>query len=967
MMAIENYKFVSPTVEFREVFQGRPRRDATEVGPVVIGRFRKGPGMVPTVVRDLKELEQVFGGPEAGVGSRTNDFWRERFPQAPMYASYAAYAYLQNAGPLTVINVKGTANNVTTSAGFAGYPKSDNDLSPDPTVASNAGAYGLFLIDSASLDGTVYGATGQLAAVWYLNSGSSIRLAGDEIGGTTDVTSEDSGSYHWFLGAEGKEFTAIIKQTGVTQTAITSSFNFDESSPKFIRKVFNTNPVKTNDALVDTSKSTNYLRYYLGETFEDVVARNIVSSSAGKVYGCIVALAQGSKNYANYRHTARSGRTGWVISQHVGDPANFNKRTNSQKLFRLVELNTGEYATRNLKVSIANVRYSKNTNNQYGLFDVEIRDISDTDASKSIVESFVNCTLDPNSNSYIGKKIGTKYKEWDFNRQEWVEYGEYENVSKFFRVEIDPTVDASLTSPSLVPFGFFSAPRAAGFSSNQGASAGTGAIVTGSSFTGLATAAPHSAFGAIAQVNNSTASYVMPEAPLVDYASDSPANDVRDAYFGVAFNKSGSTEYYKGFVDYTKVSPTGLDIDDEENQSIFTLDEIRQQGVGSTPRYNAFFQEGSYTEVTTNNQSISRRGPVSPLPIGNTGHKAVIDAGFNNFTMPVFGGFDGFDIAEREPLNHRSGGGALESGVDETTSAAYSSLKIAIDSIADPEVIDLNVASMPGIKNVGLTDRLIDVCEDRRDVLAIIDLEGDYTPITEGTAAVLPNIETVLSNVDTRNFNSTYAAAYYPWCAAQDPRTGNKVWLPPSVPALGTLAYTERVGELWFAPAGFNRGGLSRRAAGINITDVSRVTKKRDRDRLQDVGVNPIAKLGRDIVIYGQKTLSAEIIDTNRINVRRMMIYLKKTLANIAKETLFEGNVQATWDTFLSRVDPVLKNLKSTLGIEDYKLVLDESTTTEALKDQNIMYAIIAVKPVKSIEYIALDFALLDDRAAFND
>ena len=965
-MAIENYKFVSPTVEFREVFQGRPRRDATEVGPVVIGRFRKGPGMVPTVVRDLKELEQVFGGPEAGVGSRTNDFWRERFPQAPMYASYAAYAYLQNAGPLTVINVKGTANNVTTSAGFAGYPKSDNDLSPDPTVASNAGAYGLFLIDSASISGTTWDATGQLAAIWYLNSGSSIRLSGDAVNGGTNVTPENSGSYQWFSGSNGKEFKVIIKQTGVTHanTAITSSFNFDESSPKFIRKVFNTNPVKTNDTLVDTSKSTSYFQYYLGETFEDNIARNVASSSAGDVYGCIVALANGSRNHANYRHSARAGRTGWVISQHVGIHTDFNTRTNSQKLFRLVELNTGEYATRNLKVSIANVRYSKNTNNPYGLFDVEIRDISDNDASKVIVESFVNCTLDPNSNSYVGKKIGTKYREWDFSTQEWVEYGEYENVSKFFRVEMDPTVDASLTSPSLVPFGFFNAPRGAGFTSNQAAVDGGGAVVNGTSFIGLATVAPHSAFGAISQVDNTTASYVMPEAPFVLSASDSPATDVRNAYFGVDFSRSGSKEYYRGFTDYTKVSPVGLDIESEENQSIFSLDEIVQGATAGTKTYSAYYESGSHLNGTS---ISSTTGPASPLPNGNTGHKAVIDAGFNNFTMPVFGGFDGFDIAEREPLNHRSGGGALESGVDETTSAAYSSLKIAIDSIADPEVIDLNVVSMPGIKNVGLTDRLIDVCEDRRDALAIIDLEGDYTPITEGTAAVLPNIETVLSNVDTRNFNSTYAAAYYPWCAAQDPRTGNKVWLPPSVPALGTLAYTERVGELWFAPAGFNRGGLSRRAAGINITDVSRVTKKRDRDRLQDVGVNPIAKLGRDIVIYGQKTLSAEIIDTNRINVRRMMIYLKKTLANIAKETLFEGNVQATWDTFLSRVEPVLKNLKSTLGIEDYKLILDESTTTEALKDQNIMYAIIAVKPVKSIEYIALDFALLDDRAAFND
>ena len=715
-MAIENYKFVSPTVEFREVFQGRPRRDATEVGPVIIGRFRKGPGMVPTVVRDLKELEQVFGGPESGVGTRTNDFWRERFSQSPMYASYAAYAYLQNAGPITVVNVKGTANNVTTSAGFAGYPRSDADLSPDATVADNAGAYALFLIDSASHTSGTYSKTGQLAAVWYLNSGSAIRLTGTDVAGNA-VANTGTGSYQWVKSTNDKEFTAVIQQTGVTHanTVITASFNFNESSPKFIRKVFNTNPVKTNDALVDTTKSTSYHRYYLGETFEDSIARNIANSDPGEVYGVIVALAQGSKNYANYRHTARRGRTGWVISQHVGAASTFNLRTNSQKLFRLVELNTGEHATRNLKVSIKNVRYSKNSNNEYGLFDVEIREISDTDANKKIVESFVNCSLDPNSQSYIGKKIGTRYKDWDFNTLEWVEYGEYENKSKFFYVDIDPDVDASLTSPSLVPFGFFNAPRAAGFSSTMGASTATGEVVTGSSFVALPTVVPHSEFGLIEQVASSTASYVMPQVPFVVSASDSPANDPRDAYFGADFSKNGSTEYYRGFVDYTKVSPTGLDVTDEENQSIFSLDEIRQSKVNTTNIYDAFYDEGSYKESSAALQSISRKGGASPLPTSNTGHKAVIDAGFNNFTMPVFGGFDGFDISEKNPLNHRTGGNALETGMDETTSAVYSTLKIAIDSLADPEVIDLNLASVPGVKNVALTDRLIDVCENRRD------------------------------------------------------------------------------------------------------------------------------------------------------------------------------------------------------------------------------------------------------------
>jgi len=967
-MAVENYKFVSPTIETREVSQGKTRRPVEEVGPVIIGRFTKGPWKA--TIQDEKELLQVFGQPESGVGSKTNDFWRERYAQAPTYGSYAAYAYLQNAGPVTIINLKGLEHPRKTTGGEAGYPKSSDDLTPNATASQNAGAYGLFLIDSAS-SYTANSPKGVLAAVFYLQSGSSIRLTGEDVDGN-NVTSETSGSAHWIKSSGvNKQFTTVIKQQGVShgKSAITASFDFSENSSKFIRKVLNTNPVLTNGELVDTSKAYAYSRYYLGETFEDFANRKLTSGSvAGDVYGCVLALHNATVNYADYRQGAKKGRTGWIVGQNLETTGSFDPKQLT-KLFRFWDLSEGEWSSRNVKVSISNIRFSRNDITGYGLFDVEFRNIDDHDTNPKFIESFVNCSLDKNSPNYIGKKIGTKYSEWDYDLKEWTEYGFYENKSKHFRVEIESGIDSGLTDPRLLPFGFYNPPTNPTFQVMAGASL-TDLNISGSELLakGGVNDIPHAPYDGVYMSLNTTASYDFPQPQFILSSSDVNVSDPRDVYFGADYTINNSQRRYTGFVDYTKYLPVGLS-DNETYQEVFTLDNVRQSSgsVGGW-KLDAFYESGSHLA----GDSMTARGVESPLATSTVGYKAVLNAGFNSFTAPIYGGFDGFDITEKEPFHHRAGGGSIESGKTEFNSAMYNSIRVAIDSIRDPEKVDLNLASIPGVKNTSLTDSLIDVAESegRTDFLSVIDLEGDYTPNTEDSTAEtarMPNVDTTISNLETRKINSTYAASYYPWAVAEDPFSSNQVALPPSVAGVGVMAYTQRVGELWFAPAGYNRGGLSRRNAGLNFVDVIKPPKKRDRDRLQEMGVNPIAKMGKDIVIYGQKTMTQEQVDTNRINVRRMMIFLKKTLANISKEILFEGNVQATWDKFLSKARPVLDRLKATIGIEDYKLILDETTTTEALKDQNILYAIIAVKPVKSIEFIGMDFAFIDDRATFND
>ena len=132
--------------------------------------------------------------------------------------------------------------------------------------------------------------------------------------------------------------------------------------------------------------------------------------------------------------------------------------------------------------------------------------------------------------------------------------------------------------------------------------------------------------------------------------------------------------------------------------------------------------------------------------------------------------------------------------------------------------------------------------------------------------------------------------------------------------------------------------------------------------------MNPIAKFPAEgIVIFGQKTLQATPSALDRVNVRRMMLYVKKGISNIASTLLFDSNTRTTWNRFLAQAEPFLADVQAQLGLTDYKVVLDETTTTPDLIDRNVMYAKIFLKPARSIEFIAIDFVIQRTGASFDD
>ena len=330
------------------------------------------------------------------------------------------------------------------------------------------------------------------------------------------------------------------------------------------------------------------------------------------------------------------------------------------------------------------------------------------------------------------------------------------------------------------------------------------------------------------------------------------------------------------------------------------------------------------------------------------------------------------DVTEAEPFgNHKLD----DNSGNVKQNYAYYSVKKAIDTASDPEAVEMDLLAVPGVTDSSLTEHMVNVCEDRGDALAVIDIANDYTPRYESNSSEASRIGTVVSAVNTfkdRGLNSSYGCAFYPWVQVRDSASetvpGKLVWLPPSVAALGTFSSTQRNAELWFAPAGFNRGGLSEGSSGLNVVNVRQRLTSVDRDRLYGANINPIAKFPSEgIVVFGQKTLQVTPSALDRINVRRLLIFLKKRISRIAAGILFEPNVQTTWDRFVGRVNPLLESVKARFGLTDFKVVLDSSTTTDDLIDQNILYAKVFLKPTKAIEFIALDFVITNSGASFED
>ena len=409
----------------------------------------------------------------------------------------------------------------------------------------------------------------------------------------------------------------------------------------------------------------------------------------------------------------------------------------------------------------------------------------------------------------------------------------------------------------------------------------------------------------------------------------------------------------KSYIDLLRYQGGGIDLHSKgvatQYSFVFSMDDVNEL----TGKY--YWASGSHAAGPTTNASIT----------AGSGSQVLLDKGIKKFALPMFGGFNGLDVTQVDPFSNTNVLNVVSR--DDTNHYANYSIKKAIDSISDSEVVQYDVVSIPGLTNRDLTNQLIGAIEDRGDALALIDLADGYKEKYEnqGTAGTGGTVTEVLAEARTRDLNTSYAATHFPRIRMRDTldANGDVLIAPATVGAIGALAFSDANSEgPWFAPAGFNRGGLSQLGGpdGPRVIGTWKSLAKADRDDLYELNINPIARFPAvgEVVIFGQKTLQQTPSALDRINVRRLMVYLKKRIGRIADTILFDQNVQATWSRFKSQADLILSDVQSRFGIAEYRLILDETTTTPDLIDQNILYAKIFVKPARAIEFIAIDFVI---------
>jgi uncharacterized protein len=274
----------------------------------------------------------------------------------------------------------------------------------------------------------------------------------------------------------------------------------------------------------------------------------------------------------------------------------------------------------------------------------------------------------------------------------------------------------------------------------------------------------------------------------------------------------------------------------------------------------------------------------------------------------------------------------------------------AIALLGNKDEYQFDIISAPGLtleKNASIVGELANMVQTRGDAIAIVD-PSVYAGSVAGAIQ------------DGTSLDNSYAAAYWPWVQVRVPSTGKLHFVPASTIMPGVYAFSDRATAEWFAPAGFNRGGL-----GMAL-QAERKLSPTDRDNLYLANVNPIASFpGRGPVAYGQKTLQKNRTALDRVNVRRLLIELKRTIGSIANNLVFEQNTATTRNRFLSQVNPYMESIQQRQGLYAYKVVMDDTNNTADVIDRNELIGQVYVQPTKTAEFIILDFNVTPTGASF--
>jgi len=356
---------------------------------------------------------------------------------------------------------------------------------------------------------------------------------------------------------------------------------------------------------------------------------------------------------------------------------------------------------------------------------------------------------------------------------------------------------------------------------------------------------------------------------------------------------------------------------------------------------------------------------------------------YAKFTNVFHGGFDGLNILDKDlyllrdrAFSSDTGGLSQEStgptgmplvgnknqGGFGRKSNSNATLRSAVDIMTDPMSSNINILAIPGVRETFVTDHALEKVRDYSKAIYLLDSlkydEAGNRLYDDSTAKV--DVRETSEQFESRAIDNNYGATYFPDVHIEDPVNNRVVKVPSSVAAMGTLAFNDKVSFPWYAPAGFNRGGMD------FVSNVESRLTSADRDTLYDARINPIAVFPNNgFVIFGQKTLQFAKSALDRVNVRRLMLEIKRQVSSAADRFLFEPNNAATRSRFVNQVTPLLALIQLQAGIEQFKVICDSTNNTAQDAEQNRMNGRIVVVPTRAVEFISIDFVITNSGVTF--
>jgi hypothetical protein len=852
-----------------------------------------------------------------------------------------------------------TYSNVINEYGCDTVNIATNDLSSDENdpwyyanfdiTSGNAySGYSFFYYVSSLTSGASSTFTGTITGKTYTYSGTSyseynnmvvatLRSRGISLF-TNSTTSDNHGPIYEVSGLTDLDLVCTGQYSGVTQSPFESflisgvtkdgdNFSFETSmsasSSKYITKVLGVD---------NFGKSRNEVPVYVEEIYPSTLT---YAYNQGYIRGLscdLIALPEARTQDPTsiaYKVTQyKSPSTPFLVSELRG-----NKVYN---LFKFVSISDGNSANTEVKVSITNLSFNNMT------FDVLVRNFFDTDANPVVIEKFTNCNMDPLSNNFVAKKIGSTD-------------GEYALISRYIMIEMadEAPVDAipcgfygytqreysSVTNPSPVPIFktkyyfpgevIYNPP----FGLPTDVVESSGDIVR-RSYLGFS-----SQFG----VDDSFLQYKGTQNPLNWVASPLPVDGSAWNYLSKGFHMdsgatvvtiansfltSGETAFECGVADFTR------DPETQENPYYFIY----------SRKYTVCFAGGFdgwdiYREFRTNQDRFV---------LGATGYLAGASASTRYPNATGDGLFKRIVVANN---------------TQDFANTDYYAYLLGILTFANPESTNINVfatSSIDYVNNSNLVEEAIDMVQFSRADSVYIATTPDYnmyTPDASNPQDIIYSQEAV-DNLDNTGIDSNYTATYYPWILTRDTVNNTQIYLPATGEVCRNLALTDNIAFPWFASAGYTRGLVNSIKARVKLT-------QEDRDTLYQGRINPIATFS-DVgtVIWGNKTLQVADTALNRLNVRRLLLQARKLISAVAVRLLFEQNDQIVRQQFLDSVNPILDSIRRDRGLYDFRVTV--SSTPEDL-DRNTLTGKIYLKPTKALEFIDIEFFITPTGASFEN